>query len=277
MINIRRIAVGTTVALVGLAPATAAYARPSTTARADASAAAGANGSSAGSDAAGSSASGERWQQVHARVQAALRARVRTLSNLTTSVADSKQLTTSDQTALDNLLGPETTGINGLLQTVESATQQNTTIAQLRDDAKNMVDNYRVYLVMARQVHLTEAADAQTAVELTLSNDEPKIDAAIQKAGNPPQAVSAYNDLVTQVSSATTATGNADVPAVLQVTPSGYPGDGGPLTSASSDLHQAQTDLKAARSDLQIIKNVLTQNDSTRQSQSSSTTGSTGQ
>jgi len=118
---------------------------------------------------------------------------------------------------------------------------------------------------MSRQVHLTESADTQTAVELRISNNEPKIQAAIQKAGNPPTAVQAYNDLVTQVSDATTATGNADIPAVLQVTPPGYPSDGGPLTSASNALHQADTDLKAAAGDLTIIRNALTQHDSTNQ------------
>jgi len=203
--------------------------------------------------------SAETWQQVHDKVAKELSDRQATLAALTSSVASNKELTATDRTALQNLLGPETTGINALAAIVAAATPENTTIAQLRQDAKTMVDQYRVYLVMSRQVHLTEAADAQTDVEVKLAGDEAKIQAAIAKAGNPPDAVKAYNDLLTQVGNAASATGKADIPAVLAVTPPGYPADGAPLATARTSLQSAQQDLKAARADIQIIRNALQQ------------------
>jgi hypothetical protein len=262
----RRWAVGATVGLMVLVPATTALADSAT---ATATATTPAPGSS--STPAGSSQSGQAWAKAHAKLMSALQARVSTLGRLNTSVGDSKDLTSADRSALNGLLGPETSGINALLATVQAATPQNTTVAQLRADAKTMVDQYRVYLVMSRQVHLTERADTQTTVELRISNREPKIQAAIQKAGNPPAAVQAYHDLVTQVTNATQATGQADIPAVLQVTPSGYPGDAAPLSAASTALHQAATDGKAAAGDLKIIRNALTQHDSSLKGQSTPT------
>lgn len=244
MRKIHKLAAGAAVALAGLGSGTAAYA-------------AGGAGTPPGA------AKGQHtWSVVHSRLEAALEARTKTLSRLSASVANNKHLTASDRTALQNRLSPEISGIGQLLQTVESATPHNTTIAQLRADARTMIDQYRVYAVMAPQVRLTEGADTETFAELRLSNAEARIDAAIQKHKNPPTAVGAYNDLVTQVSRATSATGEADIPAVLEVTPSGYPGDAGALKAARNDLAQARTDLKAARGDLRIIRNALTQGDS---------------
>ncbi len=199
------------------------------------------------------------WQQVHDKVAKALADRQAPLATLTASAASNKYLTATDRTALQNLLGPETQGINQLAATVAAATPQNTTIAQLRQYAKTMVDQYRVYLVMAPQVHLVTAADTQTDLEVKLARLEPKLQAAIAKAGNPSDAVQAYNDLLTEVSKAASATGQANVPAVLKVTPPGYPADGGPLATARTNLHAAQEDLKAARSDIKIIRNALQQ------------------
>jgi hypothetical protein len=220
----------------------------------------------------------DKWHQVQQKVSEALHARQKTLAELTSSVQNNKYLTSDHRQALQALLGPETDGINSLTTTVDNATPDNTTIAQLRQDAQTMVHQYRVYLVMAPQVHLTETADAQTDAELRISGLEPKIQARIAKAGNPPDAVQAYNDLLTQVANASKATGQADIPDVLKVTPPGFPGDGAPLTNARTDLRSAQQDLKAARTDLQIIRNAIQQGDaktapSTTTPSTSSTSG----
>jgi hypothetical protein len=83
------------------------------------------------------------------------------------------------------------------------------------------------------------------------------LQAAIAKAGSPAAAAQAYQDLEGRVSTATAATGNAGIPAVLQVTPSGYPGDGAPLAAARTSLRDAQSDLKAARADVQAIRTAV--------------------
>lgn len=252
MNKIRRAAIGATVALTVLVPAGVTYAATS----------GGSDQPATGSNTTPASTT-DHWQKAHDRLVAALEKRVQTLAKLRSSLSSDKTLSSKDRNALGILLGNETTGINQLLVQVQAANPQNTTIAQLRADATEMVDQYRVYLVMARQVHLTEAADAETAAETRIENREAKIQAAIARHGNPADAAQAYTDLVAQVSHATQATGSANIPDVLAVTPQSYPGDEGPLTSARTALGQARTDLQAARGDLVTIRNVLTQHDST--------------
>jgi hypothetical protein len=234
--TIRAMAAGAAMAAVAtLGPATAALAATTTT-----------------------SPSGQTlWQEVQHKVAEALSDRQATLARLTSSVESNKYLGSGDRQTLQTLLAAETQGINQLAQEVNSATPQTTTIAELRQDAYTMVHQYRVYLVMAPQVHLTEAAETQTAVEAKLTTLEPKLQDAIAKAGNPPSAVEAYHDLVTQVNDASQATGKADVAAVLAVTPPGFPDDGGPLASARSTLHNAQADLQSARKDIDAIRDAL--------------------
>ena len=237
MNKIRVVAAGAALAAVAaFGPTTAAFAATTTT----------------------TSPSGQTlWQEVQHKVAEALSDRQATLAKLTASVQSNRSLTADHRQTLEGLLAAETQGINQLAQQVDSATPDTTTLAQLRQDAYTMVHQYRVYLVMAPQVHLTEAADAQTAVEAKLAAAEPKIQAAIAKAGNPPQAVEAYNDLVTQVANASAATGKANIAAVLAVTPPGFPGDGGPLVSASTTLHSAQSDLRSARHDIDTIRDAI--------------------
>jgi hypothetical protein len=233
--TVRVMTAGAALALAALGPATGAFAATTP-----------------------STSSGQTsWPEVQHKVAQALQARQTTLANLTTSVQSNTYLTAGDRQALENLLRAETQGIDQLASQVDNATPQTTTIAQLRQDAYTMVHQYRVYLVMAPQVHLTAAFDTQTVIEPKIAAVEPRLQAAIGKAGNPPAAVEAYHDLLAQVTNATTATGKADIPAVLQVTPPGFPGDDGPLVAASATLHTAQGDLKAARKDIQIIRDAI--------------------
>ena len=250
MRNIHRAVVGATAALTVLVPTGMAYASTGTTTPPTPGQTTPSQNSSA------------RWQTLHEELLEGLQARVQELGTLTSSVNNAKNLSPQDRTALSGLLSSETSGISQLLAQVQAATPQNTTLAQLAADGKAMYDDYRVYVVMARQVHLTEAADNQTTAETRIENNESKIQAAIAKAGNPPDALQAYNDLVAQTSAATQATGQANIPAVIAATPQGWPGDKTTLDSARSALGQADTDLKAARGDLVTIRNVLTQHDS---------------
>ena len=257
MKKLSRLAVGAAVAVVASAPATAAFADATTS-------------TTTTGNPPPSTTSDQKWQEVHTKVLAALNDRVKALADLTSSTQSNKYLTSDHRQALLGLLGQESQGIGALDTEVQNATPQNTTIQQLRQDAQTMVHQYRVYLVMAPQVHLTEAADAQTDAELKISGLEPKLQAAIQKAGNPPDAVQAYNDLLTQVQNATGSTGAANISAVLQVTPSGYPGDGAPISNANTVLKQADQDLKSARTDIEIIRNAIKQGDSSTQGTSAS-------
>ncbi len=55
-----------------------------------------------------------------------------------------------------------------------------TTCAGLRAVARSMVYNYRVYVVMTPQTHLTVVLDDETYIEGVLVNLEPQIATAIR-------------------------------------------------------------------------------------------------
>ena len=261
MSTVRRIFVGAAAAVAGLTPAAAAFAATAHSSTSPPpSGSSGNPGPDDNDNGPGTGATpqkGDTWHKVKAEVMESLDNRVVRLANLTASVQGAKTLTPAHQSTLEGLLGTESQGIQALLTKVKAATQANTTLAMLRQDATIMIDQYRVYLVMTPQVQLTEQADNQAALEAAATAAEPQVDSQIKAAGSPPGAVAAYNDMVSQLSDAGAATSAADVAAVLQVTPSGYPADRGPLTQAPTALKVAGRDLASARADLQDIRAVL--------------------
>jgi hypothetical protein len=191
-----------------------------------------------------------------AYVEGQLTARQQRLSNLTSEVSAASDLTSSDKATLTGDLANETSGIDALVTKVPG----DTTWAELLADAKSMVQQYRVFVVMSPQVHETIAADTATAVCTKLQADEPQIEALInyeQSQGkNVTAAQTAYEGLVAQVSAAQSDVSGISA-AVLGTSPAGYPGNASIFSNAHSSLIQARTALKTARSDLHTIVQVL--------------------
>src|SRR5690242_7071967 len=79
--------------------------------------------------------------------------RLAQLSRLQHAVDGSKDLTDGDRSALDTILSNEVSGLTALRADVDAATDAKTIAA----DAKSMIDDYRVYVVVTPQVHLTIA------------------------------------------------------------------------------------------------------------------------
>jgi len=197
--------------------------------------------------------------QAQQRVEANLAARLSQLDALQRAVGDSaNHLTSGDRQTLQNdITTVELPGIEALQPQVQEAT----TCAQLLRDAHSMVFDYRVFVVMTPQTHLTIVADDETYVEGQLVSLEPAIARAIQNAQaqgkNVTAAQAAFTDLKGQVSAAQGATGGRAVQ-VLAQTPSGYPGNWPvflttrtDLVNARNDLHSAYTDARQIRADLQ--------------------------
>jgi hypothetical protein len=199
------------------------------------------------------------FTQAQQRVEGDLSARVTQLNALSSAVnSTTNHLTSGDRQTLQNdITNVELPGI----QALQTKVPQDTTCQQLRTDAHSMVFNYRVYVVMTPQTHLTIVLDDEAYVEGVFTNLEPKIATAIQNAQaagkNVTAAQAAFNDLKSQVSTAQGATdGQAAV--VLAQTPQGFPGNWQVFTAARtnatnahSDLHAAYTDFEQIRSDLQ--------------------------
>src|SRR5439155_10089617 len=81
--------------------------------------------------------------------------RLRTLADLTRRVHDATHLTAADRDALTTQLAAETSGLTALKAKIDADTD----LATLRADLRDIVTQYRVYLLMDPKVHLVIGAD----------------------------------------------------------------------------------------------------------------------
>jgi len=199
------------------------------------------------------------FSQAQQLVEAGLSARVTQLGALASEANNTaNHLSAGDRQTLQNdISNVELPGI----QALQPQAQQATTCAALRTVAHDMVFNYRVYVVMTPQTHLTIVTDDETYIEGVFVNLEPQIATAIanaQAAGkNVTAAQAAFGDLKSQVSSAQGETAGQSAQILAQV-PSGFPGNWQVFlaartnaTNAHSDLHAAYADAQQIRTDLQ--------------------------
>ena len=190
-------------------------------------------------------------------VKSELSARVKRLDTLMDTVDTSNHLSQEDQSALrDDISTVELPGIEDLQGQVEEPA----TCVQVRNDAHAMVYDYRVFLLMTPQTHLTVTSDDETYVEGDLSTLVPDITQAIANAHvqgrNTDDAQSALADLEAQLTAASGET-NGESSVLLQQIPQGYPGNWQVLLSARTNETNARNDLHAAYADLLQIKKDL--------------------
>jgi hypothetical protein len=108
-----------------------------------------------------------------------------------------------------------------------------------------MVDNYRVYMLMAPQTRLVDALAAETDAATTLQKAESALQQLLvkQPGGGSTQQKSELADLQSQVTQAQAAIGN-DVATVLAIQP------GPDASSIESALAPVKSTVKSARKDL---------------------------
>ena len=184
---------------------------------------------------------------------AALTPRVKRLHDLSAAVGASTGLTSADRSSLTTDIGNDLAGITALQQKIPS----DTSCAEVAADAHAMVVDYRVFVVMSPQVHLTIAADTETSVAAALAALEPEITARITAAKQSGVTVRAaettYSDFQTQVATATqSSTGVAGK--VLALTPASYPGSRTTLENARASLSTGRVALVRAHGDLRTLK-----------------------
>jgi hypothetical protein len=190
-----------------------------------------------------------RLAQAQQIVEGQLSARVTQLNVLIGRVKSSTKLTPSDRaTLLTDLTSTELPGIEGL----QVNTRQATTCAELRQDAHDMVFDYRVYLVMTPQTDLVIVTDDVDHADATLANLEALIARALQgpRASGVDQAAWAnYQSEVTAADGLTSGQSST----LLGLSPSEYPTTKPVLSEARSNVTQAVRDLRVARDDLSLI------------------------
>jgi hypothetical protein len=104
--------------------------------------------------------------------------RLATLRRLDQRVERCRHLTDAHQTTLAGLVDAATGGLTSLRTKV----QGETAVDALRADAKSMVDDYRVFILRAPQVHGTCTADNETAAVAKLREVYTKLSAGVAKA-----------------------------------------------------------------------------------------------
>jgi hypothetical protein len=190
-----------------------------------------------------------------ATVTAGITSRLTTLGNLQTALAGYKEVTDAARGTLTQVLSSDVSGLTALKTKVAGETTE----AAVRADAKAMVDDYRVYILVAPKVHLTHALDVEGAAPAKLVKVH---DALADRLAKDPAADTAANkallaDMTSQIQAATTATAGKDAALLaLQPTP-----DGKALTAsvkaASGPAKNARDDIKNAVDDAKKVRDAL--------------------
>ena len=170
-----------------------------------------------------------------------IQGRLNTLHALSLAVQDSKYLTSDEQGTLGKQISSDLSGLTALKAKVTAET----TIAGVRTDEVAMVDDFRVYLLMAPQVRLTEALAAESDAAGTLQKAYVALSDLLTKQSSDGTSTqkSELASLQSDITAAQAAIGN-EVATVLAIQP-------GPNASAiQSALAPARSAVKAAHADL---------------------------
>jgi hypothetical protein len=178
------------------------------------------------------------------------------LQGMTTAIDGSADINAGDKSTLLGQIQADESGLTALNATI----QGDTTAKQAWTDAQTIVTGYRVYLLEQPKVHLDIAADTETTVESNFSSVMPAIQAAIidstASAANKAKAQTAFNDCTSQLAAAQSASAGI-VSEVIDLLPSGYPGNQPTLVSARQSVQTARQDLGTCRTDLATIRSAL--------------------
>src|SRR5215467_13174363 len=95
-----------------------------------------------------------------AAVVARIDLRLATLSALRIAVNGATNLTGNDRSTLSTLVAGDVSGLTAL----RTRTNGETTIAGVKDDARSMIQDYRVYLLVVPKVRFSIAGDTEATV-----------------------------------------------------------------------------------------------------------------
>lgn len=186
-------------------------------------------------------AGADRLTAVKALANARVQGRIAALHALSLAVQDSKFLTSDEHGTLEGRINADLSGLGALATRMSGES----TAAAVRTDEAAMVDDYRVYLLMAPQVRLTDALAAESDAAATLQKAYAALQGMLagQSGGGTAQQKSELADLQSQITAAQAAIGN-EAAAELAIRP-------GPDESAIKDaLAPARSAAKTARDDL---------------------------
>lgn len=184
--------------------------------------------------------------------------RFTTLDALAARVSGSKVLTSSDAAALSGKIGATKTGLTNLKTTIDAETS----IPALKADVAIIATEFRVYLLVAPQVHLVSGADGVVASQGSFAKVNTNLAARIAAAKAAGKDMTAAQADLDAMNAAVTQAVGLAAPlsaTLLPLTPAQYnAGTAGPiLTSARTALAQARDLLKSAVQDAKACRAAL--------------------
>ena len=184
--------------------------------------------------------------------------RLTTLDAAATKISASKALTSSDAAALSAEVAWTKSGLTALKAKIDAETSP----VALRAEIRQVVTDYRVYLLVVPKVNLVNGADAVQVANATFAKISTNLTARIAAAKAAGKDVAAAQaDLDAMNAAVTQAMGLAGpLPAaLLPLTPAQYnSGIAGPvLKSSRAALVQARGLLQSARKDAQACRDAL--------------------
>lgn len=174
--------------------------------------------------------------------------RLTTLGHLSSVVAAARGLTPSDATALSAEISAETSGLTNL----KTAVAGQTSTAALRLEIVEIVNKYRVYVLLAPEVNLVIGADSVLALKPHFDSISAALAGRIAKAravGKDVTSAQTSLDAMNAAVAAAVALASPLPAQLLALTPAGFATGATVLQSARTALASARDDLKTAAQD----------------------------
>ncbi len=174
--------------------------------------------------------------------------RLVTIGRLGSAAEAARALTDAHQASLEAILDSSAAGLRALRAEIEA----DTTVAEVRADIKRIFEDFRIYILVTRQVQLVIAADAVDAAGAALNGAATRLAALIDEAeGKGKDVTEATAHLAAMEAAIAEALAGVDgvAASVLPLTPAGWnAGTAGPV------LREARAAIAAARADLRTAK-----------------------
>jgi hypothetical protein len=171
------------------------------------------------------------------------------------AIRNAARLSDAHQNAIQTILDHDVAGLTALRTKVAGET----TGAAVRDDARSMVGDYRVYMLVGPQVRLSIAADVAAAVDGRLGDVAGKLQQAIdaaKAAGKDVAAAQAKLDHMKGELAAASVDGVADTLIAVQPSPDADAVKAA-RDAARTKIRDARTHLKNAVADAKAIRDLL--------------------
>jgi hypothetical protein len=195
---------------------------------------------------------------VQQRCESGITNRQTQIDQLNNRIAQSKYLTSVHHSTLSGDLASGASGLTSLNGQIAAST----TLKQVGPLCKDIVYNFRIYVLRTPQVHLTIGSDAETAVVSKLQGVAPKLDAAIKaaqaKGEDVGQAPTLYADFNAKLADAASRSNGASDTVIALTVDQYNAGTARPvLQTTYQNLVLGHGDLIAARNDAQQIVQIL--------------------